>query len=159
VQTSCCFRNLVPLARGRDALAQPLLLRVAASTRSHDDAMAASLTVTPGDTALRPLAPAHLQARRESDGVHVSWIRRGRIDADSWSGEVSLGEESEAYALDILSGASVLRRIDCATPQALYPTADEIADFGAPQPSLRLRVAQLSSAVGAGFAGERVLTL
>jgi hypothetical protein len=152
-------RNLVPVARGRDALGRPIRIRVAASTRSHDDAMAASLIVTPGDTALRPLAPARLQARRFGDGVHVSWIRRGRIDADSWSGEVPLGEESEAYALDILSGATVLRRIDCSTPQALYPAAAEIADFGAPQPSLRLRVAQLSTAVGAGFATERVIAL
>uniref|UniRef100_Q07QB6 Gene transfer agent (GTA) orfg15 n=1 Tax=Rhodopseudomonas palustris (strain BisA53) TaxID=316055 RepID=Q07QB6_RHOP5 len=151
-------RNLVPLARGRDAIGRPIRVRAAASTRSHDDAMAAALTVTPDATALRPLAPAHLEARRASDGVHISWIRRGRIDADSWSGEVPLGEDSEAYTLEILSGATVLRRIACATPQALYPAADEIADFGAPQPSLRLRVAQLSATVGAGFASERVLT-
>jgi hypothetical protein len=152
-------RNLVPLARGRDALGRPIQLRVAGSNRSHDDAMAVALTVTPGDTALRPLAPVHLQARRGSDGVHVSWIRRGRIDADSWSGEVPLGEESEACTLEILSGTTVLRRIDCSVPQALYAASHEIADFGAPQPSLHLRVAQLSTAVGAGFACERVVTL
>jgi len=32
----------------------------------------------------------------------------------------------------------------------LYTAADEVADFGALQPSLHLRIAQLSGTVGAG---------
>lgn len=151
--------NLVPLVRGRDALGRPRLLRVVAAGRSHDDPSAVALSVTPGPTVLRPLAPVHLTARRGADGVAISWIRRSRIDADSWNGEVPLGEEDEAYALQILSGAAVVRTIACNTPQALYAAADELADFGAAQPGLHLRVAQLSAAVGAGAACERIVPL
>jgi len=61
--------------------------------------------------------------------------------------------------LDILSGGAVVRSITCASPNALYANADELTDFGTPQTSLRVRVAQLSGAVGAGFPTEITLTL
>ncbi len=152
-------RHLLPLARGRDALARPLDLRIVASQRSHGDAAAVALTVTPGATALRPLSPAHVAAERRADGIHLSWIRRSRIDGDGWAAEPPLGEDTEAYRVDILSGTSVVRTIPCAAPAALYANADELSDFGAPQTDLRVRVAQVSSAVGAGFPTERTLTL
>jgi hypothetical protein len=53
----------------------------------------------------------------------------------------------------------VVRSIRVTTAQALYAAADEIADFGAPQTSLRLRVMQLSATVGAGAAADVVLEL
>jgi len=152
-------RNLVPLARGLDALDRSLDLRIAAANRNHDDIAAVDLVVTPGATALRSLAPAHLRAVRRSDGIHLSWMRRTRIDGDSWNAEVPLGEDSEAYRLEILSGTSVVRSIACDSASALYANADELADFGAAQHSLRVRVAQLSGTVGAGFPTERTLTL
>ena len=152
-------RTLLPLARGLDALGRPLDLRLAASNRAHDDASTVALTAVPGDTALRPLAPVHLAAARREDGVMLSWIRRTRIEGDSWQAEVSLGEESERYVLDILSGAAVVRSMTCTAPSALYSNAEELADFGAPQTSLRVRVAQISGAVGAGFSTECTLTL
>ena len=62
-------------------------------------------------------------------------------------------------AIEILSGTSVIRSIACTTAQALYAVADEVADFGAPQPSLHLRVAQLSGTVGAGHATEGIISL
>jgi hypothetical protein len=120
--------HMVPIGIGLDALARPMQLRIVASGRNHDDATAVALTVTPGATALKPLAPVHLAAMRAGDGIHVSWIRRTRIDGDGWGVEVPLGEESEAYALDILSGGAVVRSIACGTPRALYAAADELAE-------------------------------
>jgi hypothetical protein len=152
-------RSLVPIARGLDALERPLSLRVVGNGRSHDDASAVALTLTPDRSALLPLAPVHVKAARKPDGVHISWIRRTRFDGDGWNAEVPLGEDSEAYRLEIFSGGSVVRSIACATSQALYAVADEVADFGAPQPSLHLRVAQLSGTVGAGHPTEMTLTL
>lgn len=151
--------NLVPLARGLDDLARPMQVRIAPRGRSHDDASAVALTVTPDDTALLPLSPAHVNAVRKADGIHVSWIRRTRIGGDGWGIEVPLGEDSEAYALDIFAGGAVVRSFACAAPQALYAIADEIADFGAPQSALHLRVAQLSGTVGAGFSTEATLSI
>ena len=63
-----------------------------------------------------PLAPVHVKAARGGSGVTFTWIRRTRIDGDTWVGEVPLGEDSEQYALDILSGASVVRTLTTATP-------------------------------------------
>jgi hypothetical protein len=151
--------HMIPIASGFDALARPMQLRIVASGRNHDDPAAVALTVTPGDTALKPLAPVHVAARRAGDGIHISWIRRTRIEGDSWGVEVPLGEQSEAYTLEILSGGSVVRSIACAVPQALYAAADELADFGAVQTSLHVRVAQLSSTVGAGHAAEVTLAV
>ena len=112
----------------------------------------------PQATALTPLAPVHVKAMRNGSGVTFSWIRRTRIDGDSWVGEVPLGEDGEHYALDILSGASVVRTLSAATPTALYAAADEIADFGAAQTSLHVRVTQVSATVGRGFAADTVFT-
>jgi hypothetical protein len=70
---------------------------------------------------------------------------------------VPLGEDSERYALDILSGPTVVRSIIVAAPMAFYASADELSDFGAPQSSLSVRVAQLSTTVGRGITAEAVL--
>jgi hypothetical protein len=150
--------HVVAVARGLDALDREMQLRIVAAGRDHGDPTTVTLTATPGATALRPLRPVHLHARRTVAGVQFNWIRRARFDADSWTGEVPLGEANEAYALDIFDGADVVRTIEVASSAALYPAADEIADFGAPQASLHVPVAQLSATVGRGFAADAVLT-
>ena len=151
--------HMVPIAAGLDALARPMQLRIAASGRNHDDPTAVALTVTPGDTALKPRAPVHVAAHRAGDGVHISWIRRTRIDGDGWGVEVPLGEEVEAYALEIFSGGAVVRTIASSTPLALYAAADELADFGAVETSLHVRVVQISATVGRGYAADVTLTV
>jgi hypothetical protein len=140
------------IASGLDALERTLQLRVVAAGRDIGDASALALAVTPQATALRPLSPVHVKASRDTGGVTFTWIRRTRIDGDSWVGEVPLGEDSEQYTLEVLSGGDVVRTLNATTPTALYAAADELADFGAPQTSLSVRVTQLSATVGAGFA-------
>jgi hypothetical protein len=151
--------HVVAVARGLDTLDRTLQLRVIAAGRDHGDAAAVAMAATPQATALRPLRPVHLRARRTAEGVRLDWIRRARFDADGWTGEVPLGEEREAYAVDILSGADVVRTLESSDPSALYTSADEIADFGAPQSVLSVRVTQLSATVGRGFAAEAVVLL
>lgn len=151
--------SLLPLARGLDALDRTMDLRIVATGRSHDDPTAIALSVTPGNAALLPLSPVHVTATRRDDGIHIAWIRRTRIDGDGWNAEVPLGEDVEAYTLDILSGSTVKRSIACTLPSAIYANADELTDFGVLQSNLRLRVVQLSSAVGAGHAAELTLTI
>lgn len=101
----------------------------------------------------------HVKASRESGGVRISWIHRTRIDGDGWGIEVPLGKDAEAYTLDVFSGGAIVRSIACSTPEAFYSDADELADFGAPQASLHLCVAQASATVGAGHPTELPLTL
>ena len=143
--------QIVTIASGIAALERTLQLRVVASGRDIGDPSALALDVTPHATALKPLAPVHVKAARGDSGVTISWVRRVRVDGDSWEGEVPLGEDSERYEVDILSGATVLRTLSATTPSALYAAADELTDFGLAQASLNLRVAQVSATVGRGF--------
>ena len=134
-------------------------LRVIAAGRDHGDPATVALTATPQAIALRPLSPVHLRAKRSVDGVAFTWVRRTRRDGDSWDAlEVPLGEASEVYELDVLDGMTVKRTLTAGTPSVLYTAADEIADFGAPQTSLDVRVTQVSATVGRGFAAEATLT-
>ena len=150
--------HLVTIARGLDALDRAIDLRIVATGRSHDDPSALSFTVTPQATALMPLSPVHVTALREAGGIRVSWIRRSRRDGDNWAVDVPLGEDAEAYTLDILSGGSVVRSIPCTAPSALYASADELADFGTPLTVLHGRVSQMSGTVGRGHPREFTLT-
>jgi hypothetical protein len=150
--------HVVALARGLDALARPLQLRIVAAGRDHADPAAVALTATPGATALTPLAPVHLRALRSDSGVLISWVRRTRREGDSWDAEVPLGEEREAYEVDVLSGTGIVRTLAVSTPSVLYPAAAETADFGGPQTSLSVRAYQLSSTVGRGFVAAATVT-
>jgi hypothetical protein len=110
------------------------------------------LVTTAGPDALKPFAPVHVRARREPGGVRLSWIRRTRREGDAWEPlEVPLAEASESYELDVLLGGTPVRTLSSARPEVLYPAAQELADFGAPQAALTVRIAQLSASVGRGF--------
>ena len=129
-------QHIVAVAGGMDTLERTLQLRIVAAGRDHADPTALALPLTPKSTALRPLAPVHLKATRAAGGVTFNWVRRTRIEGDNWVGEVPLREDSEQYVLDILSGPAVVRSIIVAAPMALYASADELSDFGAPQSRL-----------------------
>ena len=102
---------------------------------------------------LRPLSPAHLRAiRNASCDVTLSWIRRSRIEADSWDApETPLGETSERYRVEIFSGAgAALRSIDATSASLLYSAADQVADFAALPSSFAWSVVQIASNGSAG---------
>ena len=151
--------TLLPVARGLGTLERSLQFRLIVAGRDYGDPATLALTVTPQPVALKPLAPVHVRARRGEAGIALSWIRRTRRDGDGWAAEVPLGEDVEAYEVDILSGGTVLRTLTAAAPAVLYAAADELADFGAPQASLTVAVYQLSATVGRGFPATRTLTV
>ena len=105
---------------------------------------------------LRPFAPAHLHARRDSatSDLAISWVRTERISAESWQGiEAPQSEEREEYRLRILNGGNLLREESLAAPDFTYTTTMQAADAaGSP---LELRVARLSTTFVYG--PERVL--
>jgi len=151
-------QNIVPIARGLDALGRPMQLKLIAAERDHGDPATLAISGTPPATALKPLTPVHLRAARTGAGIQLTWVRRTRLAADSWNlNEVPLGEATEAYQVDILSGTTVKRTLSVSTPSVLYAAADELADFGSAQTSLSLRVVQLSASVGRGFVAEKVV--
>jgi len=70
--------------------------------------------------------------------------------ADGAPTEVPLAEDAEAYEIDILDGASVVRTIASGAPACAYTAAAQTADFGAPQGTLSVAVYQMSAAHGRG---------
>ena len=144
---------ITPLGAGQGALGLTRTYCVGPAALDYADPSYVRVTGAPGPLALRPYAPVRPQARRIGSGVALSFIRRGRIDADNWEGvEIPLGESAETYVVEILSGALVKRSLTCSTTSLVYASADEAADFGAAQTFLRLRIAQVSASVGRGFA-------
>ena len=91
----------------------------------------------------------HLDARWSGGDLAVSWIRRTRIDGDSWqSVEVPLGEDNESYIVRVLDGTTLLREDTVTSPAWSYTAAMQTAD-GAVAP-FTLAVAQSSAAFGPG---------
>ena len=113
---------------------------------------------TPSAIGLRPLSPAQVRMRRDGGDLIVTWLRRTRWDGDSWEiAEVPLGEEREAYEIDIMDGAVVRRSLAASMPSFTYTLAQQTADFGAGVSSISLRIAQMSQAFGRGAYLERTL--
>jgi hypothetical protein len=142
---------LMPVARGRDALGRTDLWRVGPAGRDVAHPAMAELAAGVSGAALMPLSPVRARATRTPDGILVTWLRRSRIEADGWEqAEIPLGEEVEAYEIDILDGGEVRRTLAAAASPVLYASTDEIADFGATRTVLSLRIVQLSAAIGRG---------
>ncbi len=106
---------------------------------------------------LLPLAPVHLRAEKIGDDIQLSWIRRTRLNGDSWEGEVPLHEAREQYVLRIFDGDSERRSVETSEPQYLYTAADFQHDFGnaGPNAIMSLSVAQISDVVGEGIPAHR----
>ncbi|MDJ0931836.1 hypothetical protein [Breoghania sp.] len=141
---------------GWDRLSLPLSWRVVPTDRAIDDDAATSLQFAVDGVALRPFSPVHVRVRRETSGdVTLSWIRRTRLGGDGWEQvEVPLGEDAEAYELEILAsaGGTVLRTLSLTSPEANYAAADQIADFGVLPNEISLSLTQISAHVGRGSA-------
>lgn len=151
--------SLVNLPINQSDIGIPWNWRVGPASLPMDDDAYEAATFTPQGRGLQPFAPCHirqpyLQGRTTGD-LTIEWIRRSRdLAADSWASvDVPLGEDSEAYEVDIMDGATVLRTLSTTTPSVVYTEAQQIADFGAalgPGDTLDIRVAQLSTVYGRG---------
>ncbi|WOI55004.1 glycoside hydrolase/phage tail family protein [Palleronia sp. LCG004] len=98
---------------------------------------------------LRPFAPVHLRASRNEGGIELSWIRRTRLDGDSWSGiDVPLGEDRESYTLRISKDGHVIRTETVDAPHWSYSPEMRKSD-GVTRPFV-VEVAQNSISVGPG---------
>ncbi|MBL8590874.1 MAG: glycoside hydrolase/phage tail family protein [Methylobacteriaceae bacterium] len=144
---------VTPLATGLSALGASTRWRIGAARLDSADPSVVEIVATPSAKALMPYAPVRASARRVAAGVEIGFIRRGRIDSDGWAAlDIPLGEAGESYEIDVLAGPLVKRTLVGASPTIVYADADELADFGAAQTALSLRIRQMSATVGRGFA-------
>lgn len=124
--------------------------RIGPSLRPYDDPSYRYYVEAFQGIGLRPYAPAHLKARWSSAGDSVTWIRRTRMDGDSWeSVEVPLSEDVERYVLRVTQGGSVLREVEVGSPEWTYTAAQKSAD-GVTGP-FEIEVAQVSLRFGPGL--------
>jgi hypothetical protein len=114
---------------------------------------------TGGMRALLPFSPVHLKAEWIGSDLAISWIRRGRVNGDSWDGsDIPLGEDVERYRLEVApAGETALRTEIVDEPRWLYPRAAIEADFGTVPAEIEINVRQFSTAAGWGLPARRRL--
>ncbi len=109
---------------------------------------------------LRPLSPVHLKIRQTQTQITATWIRRGRVDADTWfDTDIPIGKEREEYMVTILKDGNRIYSELVHQPMATidlekvvshgYPNADHTFVFD---------VAQVSANYGAGLSNRQPLT-
>lgn len=107
---------------------------------------------------LKPLSPVDLSGHIKYDSLDyvITWTPRSRTGVEPFSGMATpLGETSASYEVEIWNSAhaTLIRTIYGLTiPTATYTSAQQIADFGVEQQTLYVKVYQLSSTIGRGFA-------
>ena len=132
--------------------------RIGPSQLDYGNAAYAEIIYAGGLRALRPLPPTYLQVKKDAAGLIISWVRRTRVDGDSWeAAEVPLAEAVESYKLDIVKAGVVKRSVQTNTPSYLYLSSDITTDFGPGPIALTARVSQLSQVFGQGAILERTM--
>lgn len=109
---------------------------------------------------LEPLSAIDASGERDGSGnLAVEFTRRSRLTSSWWTTGVTapVGEFAEAYEIDVLDGANVVRTITAAAPLFVYSAADQTTDFGSPQSDILFRIYQLSDVVGRGYVYEVTL--
>ncbi|MCU0905158.1 MAG: glycoside hydrolase/phage tail family protein, partial [Tabrizicola sp.] len=104
--------------------------RFGASGRGLDDPNVVQVSAAFDGNGLRPYPVAHLKVSGVSGSdVAVTWIRRTRIEGDSWQQtEVPLGEDVESYLVRVLEGNTILATYVVGAPLFQYPAAAQLAD-------------------------------
>jgi hypothetical protein len=157
---------LAALPIGEAELGLPATWRIGPALRPPSDESYVAASFTPTGVGLRPFSVVHVEqpwrTARELGDLVIRWTRRSRsLAADGWDG-VPLAEESEAYEVEILDGADVVRTLESTAPRVTYSAAAQIADFGAllgPGDTFDLRIFQLSALVGRGTPASVTLLL
>nr|WP_286948249.1 phage tail protein [Pseudomonas sp. UBA6718] len=109
---------------------------------------------------LECLSPVYAKAARDVSGnFSGSFTRRSRVTGTWWTTGVPtpVGEASEAYEIDVMSGSTVVRTIAVNSPSFTYSATDQTTDFGSAQSSITFRIYQLSAVVGRGYPLEVTL--
>ena len=100
----------------------------------------------------RPLAPVHLSARWSGQDIGLTWIRRGRVEANAWgAGDIVLGEDAEIYRLRLLDAtATPVREMELSARAYTLTQQDRAVWFPDGIAEARFEVSQVAAGVGAG---------
>ncbi len=143
----------IGLPSGSRGLARHYL--IGPSNRPISDPVYEHIVEAVDGVALRPFAPAHLRVRKLANGeIEARWVRRTRVDGDSWQGmDVPLGEETEQYLVRVWAGGAMLREAVVGQANWTYGPNEQALDGGVSGPIV-VQVAQLSTQFGPGSISE-----
>jgi hypothetical protein len=130
-----------------------------AATVGMSSAVATIQAFTGAGRALQSWAPVYIRGARDGgDDLTITFSRRSRFGSDLTpaSQNLPLTEAPEDYDIDIIgdSAGEVLRTISTSVESAVYTSAQQTTDFGAPQAAVWVRIYQISVTVGRGLVGE-----
>lgn len=110
---------------------------------------------------LKPLSVVEIAGSRDgSNNLTITWMRRSRIGHDvpyDEGADPPLGEETERYEVDIMSGLTVLRTITATSPTASYSAANQTTDGLTPGDPVTVQIYQMSALVGRGQTAEATI--
>ena len=134
---------VVPVANGESDVGLPANWRIGPSTVAAAAPLNLQLAFTRSGRGLRHFSLAQLRAVPQPGGdMLLTWLRCTRVSSgDSWVlVDVPLVETTEAYDLEFLNGASLMRTVSgLAVPLFLYNSPVMTADFGGPVTTQRFR--------------------
>ena len=111
---------------------------------------------------LEPISPTHLTGSRHptTNDWTITWKRRSRYMGWRNLAEIPLGETTESYEIDVYDATytTLKRTLTASTETASYTSVQQVTDFGSNQSTIYLKVYQLSSVVGRGYALTQSLT-
>lgn len=152
--------SLKPFRPSGDAIGSTLTFRAGPSGENVLSDTYQEIEVTYRARDLLPLSPVHVSAVRQSGSsdILLTWVRRGRLQADRWSGtDIPLGEDTEFYMITIYQNGVAFRTVDVTEAFWTYTEAEQIADFGGPVPEIDIGIRQISALAGSGIEFRRVL--
>ena len=113
-------------------------------------------TFTNTAAGLKPYSPCQISGSRDgSNNLTISWIRRTRVGGNWEDGhDVPLGEETEAYEVEIFQGNVKKRTLQSTIQNVVYSATNQSTDGFTPGDPITLKAYQMSTRVGRGFARQ-----
>jgi hypothetical protein len=108
---------------------------------------------------LRPYNVVNISGARDVSGnLSINWQRRTRANGDLKNNvDAPLNEVFEAYEVEIMSGANIVRIISTNSQNASYTAAAQITDFGTVQNNISVKIYQMSEVLGRGKVASSTL--
>nr|WP_320142790.1 glycoside hydrolase/phage tail family protein [uncultured Cohaesibacter sp.] len=155
---------ITPLKVDSGALDKELPFRLVASGATLDDVNSIDVTIAISGRGLRPLSPVHLRLQRPQDdgSIQLNWVRRDRLEADSWAdSSIPLSETEECYTLTVRhpETAEILRTEEVSEARWIYSASAQMADGVDKLAEIIIDIAQISRRVGAGDAISRRVSI
>jgi hypothetical protein len=113
-----------------------------------------------GARAHTPLSPVHLRGQWVEGGIALSWVRRGRISADNWSGvEIPEDEDQLQFQVKIFDDTALVHEAITDSNSYLYEDAQQLSDFGYNPSTLVFSVQQIGGFIAQGIARTALISV